>query len=138
MKRQKSILIIEDDLQVQLGIRELMRSVGYDAEGVSDWWEALRLMKEAPFDLAIVDFHLSQVGKRAPTGPDLIPLLRTFNPRVPVVVMSGYGDEQLQAISLNRGATIYLEKPVEPERLTRLVGQLLAGQIDQEQSPADQ
>jgi len=137
MNRQKRILIIEDDLQVQLAIQELMRSIGYDAEGVSDWWDALRLMKEEPFDLAIVDIHLSQVGKSSLTGLDLIPLLRTFNPKVRVVVISAYGDQHLRAIGLKRGAAIFLEKPVEPGHLTRTVRRLLDDEIDQERTAGE-
>ena len=136
-KEQKRILVIEDDLQVQLAIRDLMRSVGYDAVGESDWWEALRLMKENPFDLAIVDIHLSRVGTRPLTGLDLIPLLRTLKPRMPVVVMSAYGDQQFRATGLKQGAAIYLEKPVEPVHLMRIVRRLLDDENDVEQIAAE-
>ncbi len=135
MERQKRILIVEDDLQGRIGLQQLMRSIGYFAEGVSDWLDALRLMREELFDLAIVDIFLSRTGKSSLNGLDLIPLLRVFNPKVPVVVVTGQGDEQLRSIALKRGANLYLEKPVEPRYLTSTVRRLLAEASDHETAP---
>ena len=135
MERQKRILIVEDDLQGRIGLQQLMRSIGYFAEGVSDWLDALRLMREELFDLAIVDIFLSQTGERSLNGVDLIPLLRVFNPKVPVVLVTGQGDEQLRSIALKRGATLYLEKPLEPGYLKSIVRRLLAEASDHETAP---
>ncbi len=135
--RKKRILIVEDDLQARLGLQQLMWSIGYDAEGAGDWLEALRLIEAKLFDLAIVDVFLSTMGKRSLDGLDLIPLLRVFNPNVPVILVTGQGDEQLQAIAMKQGATLYLEKPLEPGRLTRIVQRLLAEPADEETAPLD-
>lgn len=137
MSRRKKILIIEDDLQARLGLQELMRSIGYEAEGVGDWLEALRLVKEEVFDLAIVDVFLSPIGKRSLSGLDLIPLLRVFNPKMAVVLVTGQGDEQLRAAALKHGATLYLEKPLEPRVLTWIVQRLIAEAADGERAPLD-
>jgi DNA-binding NtrC family response regulator len=136
-KRQKRVLIVEDDLQARLGLQQLIRSIGYDVEGVGDWLEALRLMKEEGFDLAIVDIFLSRVGIRSLDGLDLIPLLRILNPGVPVVVVTGQADEWLRANAYKRGATLYLEKPVEPGRLTQIVHQLLNQVAERDVIPPD-
>ena len=132
MKRRKRILIVEDDLQTRLGLQQLLKSIGYDVEGVGDSSEALRLMREEVFDVAIVDIFLCQMGKGSINGLDLIPLLRLFNPKVPVVLVTGQDDERLRLIALKRGATLYLEKPVEPGLLTLIVRQLLAEAPDQD------
>ena len=131
-------MIVEDDLQARIGLQQFMRSMGYDADGVSDWLEALHLMREELFDLAIVDIFLSRAGKCSLSGLDLIPLLRVFNPTMPVVLVTGQGDEQLRTIALKRGATLYLEKPVEPRHLTSIVRRLLAESTDYETAHHDQ
>ncbi len=132
MERPKRILIVEDDFQSRIGLQQLLRSIGYNAEGASGWLEALHLMREKLFDLAIVDIFLSRTGKRSLNGLDLIPLLRVFNPKVPIVLVTGQGDEELRSIALNRGATLYLEKPVHPAYLTSIVHRLLAEATDNE------
>jgi DNA-binding response OmpR family regulator len=137
MKTRKRILIVEDDLQARIGLQQLMRSIGYDAEGVSDWLEALYLMREELFDLAIVDIFLSRTGKNSLNGLDLIPLLRVFNPKVPVVLVTGQSDEQLRITALKRGATLYLEKPVEPGHLTSVIRRLIAESTDHETAHTD-
>ncbi len=137
MSRRKKILIIEDDLQARLGLQELMRSVEYEAEGVGDWLEALRLVKEEVFDLVIVDVFLSPIGKRSLSGLDLIPLLRVFNPKAAVILVTGQGDERLRATALKHGATLYLEKPLKPGLLTWIVQRLLAEAAGGEASPMD-
>ena|SRR3990172_9045275 len=138
MRTRKRILIVEDDLQARIGLQQFMRSMEYDAEGVSDWLEALHLMREELFDLAIVDIFLSRTGKSSLNGLDLIPLLRVFNPTMPVVLVTGQGDEQLRTIALKCGATLYLEKPVEPGHLTSIVRRLLAESTDYETAHHDQ
>ena len=137
MRSRKRILIVEDDLQARIGLQQFMRSMGYDAEGVSDWLEALHLMREELFDLAIVDIFLSRTGKNSLNGLDLIPLLRVFNPKLPVVLVTGQSDEQLRTIALKRGATLYLEKPLEPGRLTSIVRRLLAESTEHETAHHD-
>lgn len=114
-----------------------MRSIGYDAEGVSDWLEALYLMREELFDLAIVDIFLSRTGKNSLNGLDLIPLLRVFNPKVPAVLVTGQSDKQLRITALKRGATLYLEKPVEPGHLTSVIRRLIAESTDHETAHQD-
>lgn len=137
MRRQKRILIVEDDLQARLGLQKLMKSIGYDAEGTADWLDALHLMKEERFDLAIIDMILSNRERRSVNGVDLVPLLRILNPKVSIVLVTGQGEEHLRAVAMERGATVFLEKPVEPGRLTRIVQQLLAQATDPERFPLD-
>ena len=136
-RRKKRILIVEDDLQARLGLQHLMSSIGYDAEGASDWLEALCLIEEKLIDLAIVDIFLSPMGRQSFDGLDLIPLLRVFNPNVPVILVTGQGDEQLQAIALKHGATLYLEKPLKPRFLTRVVQRILGEAADEGAAPFD-
>lgn len=125
-------MIVEDNLQARLGLEQLMKSIGYDAEAVGDWLDALCLMKEEVFDLAIVDVFLARMGKSSLNGLDLIPLLRIFNPQVPIVLVTGQGDDQLRGLAMKRGATLYLEKPLQPGRLTGIVHHLLAEVPDHE------
>ncbi len=136
-RRKKRILIVEDDHQARLGLQQLMCSIGYDAEGAGDWLEAVRLIEEKLFDLAIVDAFLSPRERQSIDGLDLIRLLRVFNPNVPVILVTGQGDEQLQATALKHGATLYLEKPLNPRFLTRVVQQLLGKAADERAAAFD-
>jgi DNA-binding response OmpR family regulator len=119
------VLIVEDDLQSRHGLSTLARSVGYEVVAAGDWGEAVRAIKVAPCDLAIIDIGLTHGGIGSPNGLDLIPLVRLFNPTAPVVVITGYGDEQLRETALRRGASLYLEKPLEPGSLMQLMRQLV-------------
>jgi CheY-like chemotaxis protein len=87
----------------------------------SDGLEALRILDEAPVDLAIVDHFLP-----AMTGSKLIRKIRE-NPRhasLPILVLS-VGDDQVKREALESGADLFLHKPVMNKHLVQTLSTLL-------------
>jgi uncharacterized protein (TIGR02266 family) len=87
----------------------------------SDGLEALRILEEAPVDLAIVDHFLP-----AMTGSKLIRKIRE-NPRhagLPILMLS-VGDDQVKREALESGADLFLHKPVMNKHLVQTLSTLL-------------
>jgi pilus assembly protein CpaE len=116
--RAVRVLHIEDDVVQQevvafhlAGIKELTCSIT-TARSES---EAVRLFRERPFDVVLLDYHLAQGN-----GMGCLRQIREQDPIVPIVVVSGLAPPQVAAELLAAGADDFLSKEnLSGERLAR-------------------
>lgn len=98
---------------------ELLGDAGYRVTG-ADSFEQARLALGSVPDLLITDVRLG-----AYNGLQLIFRGRALNPRLPVIVMTGYSDPALRA-ETERLDAVHLEKPVDSTLLLGVVADMLA------------
>ena len=115
------ILIADDDADVRFGIREFLRHRGYEVEEVDSCAAALDAFTSRKLDAAILDYSM-----RDGNSIELLPRLRAAAPRVPIIILTGYGtaENELQAIS--EGADEFLTKPTELQALAALIERVIA------------
>jgi DNA-binding response OmpR family regulator len=122
----KKILIVEDDADVRLGYRVLLKAHQYDTFFAADGLTAMsETVKHQP-DLIILDLGL-------PAGDGFIVLDRlaanAYFAAIPVIVVSGrdvYGLLGNKERALAAGARGYLQKPWDDADLLASISQLLA------------
>jgi DNA-binding NtrC family response regulator len=115
----KHVLLLDDD-PIQLKIREaILRSAGILVSIATTPDSALALMrtKIGQFGAVVTD-HLLQ----GQTGADFVRELRTFNPDIPVLVLSGMAEIEGEYEGMHAEIR---QKPLPPEELIRLVQQAL-------------
>jgi signal transduction histidine kinase len=121
----KSVVVIEDDTEIQAGMRSLLGGWGMDVSVYStanDADTACSAMTKAP-DLIIADYRLP--GER--NGLDAVESIRRgFGHAVPAILMTGSADPQIVAMAEEKGFH-YLLKPVMPAKLRTLVSFKLKG-----------
>jgi two-component system response regulator RegA len=104
----KDRLLLVDDDEIFLGVLgKAMGKRGYDvlmSNGITDALSQARKMKPA---MAVVDLKLG-----GESGLDLIPLLIDINPKMNIVVLTGYSSIATAVTAIKRGAADYLSKPV--------------------------
>jgi two-component system, NarL family, invasion response regulator UvrY len=131
------ILIADDHAIVRSGLRHTLELEFPDVVigEATTGGELLDLAKAAPWDVVILDVALG-----AENGLDTLPRLKAACPRLPVVVLSMYGERQFVVRALAEGASAYLtkEQAAEEELFKairtvcagrRYLGQALAGQL---------
>jgi CheY-like chemotaxis protein len=77
-----------------------------------DGWEALRAIKSHPWDLAIVDLDLPPVMDLALTGWDLVRILRAYDGRVAVLVVSAEEGPAVREKLVELRVNGFLGKPI--------------------------
>ncbi|MEZ5327588.1 MAG: sigma-54 dependent transcriptional regulator [Verrucomicrobiales bacterium] len=112
-----SLLIVEDDTILATTVVRLLTSKGYTVTVSHDGAEGLEIAKGNAFDVVITDFRLPGLG-----GMELLENLREVKPRLPVVMMTSYGNSDTVIGATKRGAFEYLMKPFNMEELIDVVG----------------
>lgn len=119
-KMESSILIIEDDRSLLDSLATLLRGEGWRVDTAMTGREALTKSKKGLYHVAIIDIRLPDVE-----GTDLLDKLRETVPHTRKIILTGYPDLENAVKALNRGADMYLIKPIESEKLLNIIkGQL--------------
>ena len=113
------VLIIDDEASLRQTLTRILQKIGCETMTAVDGREALEMLAEQRFDLVYLDIHLPELD-----GLQILKEIRQQNPRLPVILLTGYGSMQSAVEALRLGASDYLLKPVDPEVLvarTRIV-----------------
>ena len=102
----KRILIVEDDAAISRLLESNLRLSGYQLICTADGCQALELLQNQPFDLALCDIMLPEID-----GFELLPHMRAQG--VPVIFVSAKADVQSRVRGLRLGADDYLVKPFD-------------------------
>src|SRR5947209_13771700 len=107
------VLIVDDHAVVRRGLREILSDErDVEVSEAADAHEALRLVREQTFELAVLDIDLP--GK---SGLDLLHDVKRARPRLPVLILSVYPEDQFAIRVLRCGADGFLCKDAAPEEL---------------------
>ncbi len=121
-KRNKTILLAEDDRTVRKMVGEMLAMDGYDVISAADGTEAYEHFKDRPseIDLLITDVVMPEMN-----GKDLGRYCRTDAPEIGILFMSGYVDNRLDPEEDFQGRTDFIAKPFRPREFLKKVEVLL-------------
>jgi two-component system KDP operon response regulator KdpE len=109
------VLVVDDEPQIRRALRLVLRANGYQVAEVETGEAALDALVMEPFDLMILDLVLPDID-----GVELCRRLREWS-RLPVVVLSAHGEEDVKVRALDEGADDFVTKPFSaPELLARM------------------
>lgn len=111
------ILVVEDDEVDRMAVRRTLKSAGIHMElsEAEDCKSAIAILKQQNFDCVFLDYRL-------PDGDalKLVQDVRSAGLKVPLVVLTGQGDEQIAVEVMKAGAADYISKgKLSPESLSR-------------------
>lgn len=101
-----SVLLVDDEARLREVLVRSIRSLGHDTDGAATAEEALRMMKQQPRAVAIVDLNLPGMS-----GMDLFAELRRRHPATQVIVLTGFGDLDSAQQAIRLDAVDFLTKP---------------------------
>src|ERR1700690_1949860 len=114
------ILIVDDELVVRDSLGKWFASEGYSARPVGGAREALEIIQQAEFDIALLDIKMPGMD-----GMELQARLREADPDLTIIIMTGYASVETAVQALKLGAYDYITKPVDPDELSHLVSNAL-------------
>jgi PAS domain S-box-containing protein len=108
------VLVVEDEVGARQGLVQILTMLGYRVTAVGSGSEAAALPAEPGFDALLTDYLLPDV-----LGTDLAAQLKSRWPRVKVVLMSGYAEDEVLRRRIAAREVRYLQKPFGMEVLAR-------------------
>lgn len=116
-----TVLVIDDDMVIRELLVALVSGPGRRVITETDGPAGLTAIREQRPDLVILD----QMMPRMP-GMDVLEALRAEGNHVPVVMLTAYGTDRLEARGWNAGLSLFLTKPFDATTLEKWVDRLLS------------
>ena len=109
-----TILIVDDEENARKNISEFLQAKGYEVKGAGTLSEARKSLERDDADIILLDVTL-------PDGYGPILLEETAHQlyRPPIIIITGYGDIDTAVESMKNGASDFLTKPVDLDRLEK-------------------
>jgi two-component system alkaline phosphatase synthesis response regulator PhoP len=115
-----SILLVEDEENLQEALKLNLELEGYEITGAYDGAEALSAVQKEHFDLIILDVMLPEVD-----GITVCETIRLSNTDIPILILSAKNSSADRVLGLKKGADDYLTKPFNLEELLIRVNNLI-------------
>ena len=119
----KYVLIVEDEKTFQLSLLDGLRK--YEQEfrvlTAENGKTAKEILETLPVDLVVTDLKMPEMD-----GVELLAFIRKNHPYIPVIVMTAFGNPELENWLRSIGVFAYLEKPIDFEEFTDKVLSALA------------
>jgi two-component system nitrogen regulation response regulator NtrX len=112
------ILIVDDEEDIRDLVAGVLEDEGYAARGAADSDSAIAAISDRRPSLVLLDVFLK--GSRL-DGLELLDEIKRRDATLPVLVISGHGTLDTAVSAIRRGATDFIEKPFEAQRLIHLV-----------------
>src|SRR5438445_457263 len=126
---QGSVLIIDDEAEIRESLQTLLEIEGYDVETAINGEDGLSRLGERPFDLVLLD--LAFPGR---TGLEILPEIRALDAQVSVIMITAYGRVEDAVRAMQSGATNFLQKPWDNEKLLADVRSAVARRRTEEEN----
>lgn len=118
-------MVVDDEEDVRETIKLQLEAENYNVIEAENGEEAIKLLRSEDnlmnCGLILCDIRMPKVN-----GIEYIDYLKEQAPGIPVVVITGYPDTELAVGLMNKGVKDYLVKPVESEKLMKVVNKLIA------------
>jgi DNA-binding NtrC family response regulator len=122
-EKKRRILIVDDDQAILKSLGDYLSLRGYSVETAKTGKEAIEKSKSQFFNLAVLDIKLPGIE-----GTELLTRMHETEPRMIKIMLTGFPNMTNAVESLNKRADAYVVKPVEPEKLLKLVEKKLGEQ----------
>jgi two-component system response regulator AtoC len=108
----RRVLVVDDEENLRLVLKTLLKRHGYEVETASTGEEALGLVDSFGPDVVLTDVRMPKMG-----GLDLLATLKAKGNDATVIVMSAYGNMDLAIEAMKTGAYDYVQKPFKPDEI---------------------
>jgi two-component system response regulator HydG len=106
------LLVVDDEPSARSGLEKLLSSEGYRVWGAADGHAALERIDEVAPDVVITDLKMPGMD-----GLELLDRIRARDLRLPVLVVTAFGEVATAVAAMRRGAEDYLTKPIDIDAL---------------------
>lgn len=110
------LLIIDDDVDTCTLLSSYLRSKGYETDIAYSGNKGLQKFKAGHFDLILCDYRLGDKE-----GVEILKEVKQINPKIKVIIITGYSDIKTAVRVIKEGAFDYISKPLIPDEVLNVI-----------------
>lgn len=118
--RRRTIVVADDNKDVNNVIRDVLCDCGYAVIQAFDGEEAFQIFCEEQPDLLLLDYRMPRLD-----GIDVLKEIKAHDPHAFVIFMTGEGSEDVAVAAMKAGAEDYITKPISFPELVTLTNKLI-------------
>ena len=117
----KSVLVVDDEKNIRQTLAQALVPMGLHGETAVNGEEALQKVRDAEFDLMLLDLKMPGVD-----GMEVLRSLSDVRPEIRIIIITAYGTVKNAVEAIKLGAVDFIEKPFSPREIRELVNSVLA------------
>ncbi|MGM0788419.1 MAG: sigma-54-dependent transcriptional regulator, partial [Thermodesulfobacteriota bacterium] len=110
--QKPGILVVDDDAGHRTTLKTVLKSWHYRISEAEDGRTAVDMAKNTPFDLILMDVRMAIMD-----GIDALIEIKSYNPAIPIIIMTAYSSVDSAVEAMKAGAYDYLTKPLDFDEL---------------------
>ena len=122
MEPEFSVLVVDDNESIREVLAVILSGSGYRCESAKNGVEAMQRVRQSRFDAVVTDLEMPEMD-----GIALTREIRQQFSSLPVMIMTGYSDEDHRESAFRAGAREFLSKPFDIPDLIRKLHKMLIG-----------
>lgn len=117
------VLVVDDDEQIRLSLGFLLTEENYQVSEAANPAEAFERLKKGHIDLVLLDMNYTKDTTSGAEGLEFLSQAQQHFPDINIVVMTAWADLQIVVSAMKKGASDFIEKPWENNRLLQIIHQ---------------
>ncbi len=111
-----NILLVDDEIEFVETLAKRLNKRGFNVSYVTSAKEAIKRIKNEPYDVAIIDVRMPEMD-----GITLLGEIKQMQPLLEVLLLTGYASIQSGIEGMKKGAFDYLMKPTDMDELVKKI-----------------
>jgi len=106
------VLVVDDEPAILFAYRKLIENDGLSVDISANLEDAIRQIRSHPYLAVIADMRLA--GTDNEDGLEILRFIRIERPDTKTIIVTGYGDSEIEKMARSLGVSYYFNKPVSP------------------------
>jgi DNA-binding response OmpR family regulator len=110
------ILLVDDEEGFVTILAKRMSRRNFDVTTAGNGADAIKILRHQDFDIALLDYKMEGLD-----GVEVLKIFKMMAPELPVIILTGHGDQAAAADGQKYGAADYIRKPHDFEELIKKI-----------------
>ena len=119
----QTILVVDDEQTINLFVQRVLKTAGYQVLTAEDGHEGLKVLREHPDEIAAILLDLTMPRM---DGLEVMRELRHQASDIPILIMSGYSEQEVSVRCAETGASGFIQKPFSSGSLIAGIARVLS------------
>ena len=120
-------LVIDDEQPTLFMFNLFLKAYGYEVTTAENAAAGIELFKRERPSIVFTDIKMPGMD-----GLETLKMLKSIDPAVPVIVMTGHGDQNLMKQAMKLKATFFINKPIDREALEQVLKKTMGSLSEKE------